>query len=537
MGLDRVSMPDGVVKGPNPLIWLLIDGLSWSLVNRHRESHAVDHLARCPFYPLLPLSPNCQTPPSLFSIFSGTPVSQHGLTGYLMPAPSAHDLLAVADAFEVWPRDIAMVWDEWAAQGIAFRLCALPFVQPHRLGSALLGQSSVYEGRSVKPEVIENGACLRIGPAQVNGRISVTTSGAVLEWAEELGRLPCILPLGKTVHLPVEGPGTVCNAVALRAVTIEGRICVVSFGYREVRTKGFEGNSSHAYVANDLTMLYRSGRLGRRLDEDGQGAAEWLLLELMREMHESFCADIVGAVAAGDAQRVIGYYPVLDLLSHHLLKYLDAGWASVKMLEVGRRLFDELMSWVNDLIARCRDAAGRPVTCIAHSDHGMTPVHHDLYPNAFFERQGWLVYDTQGVPDMKASSAVFHPADNGLLLFHQARLGLMGLTPESVTYAWREYLDKTYRADWQMFEYPSGKLFEDGWTGSHYWQAPGGTRLCAKQSQHCVRASRKGGDHTVWANDPWLRGVLIDASDTPLPVPPHHVIELTDIRGWLTAKA
>ncbi|MFH7473917.1 hypothetical protein RA264_29665, partial [Pseudomonas syringae pv. tagetis] len=75
----------------------------------------------------------------------------------------------------------------------------------------------------------------------------------------------------------------------------------------------------------------RTGELGKRLDEGGQGAAEWLLLVLMREMHESFCEDIVGAVRAGDALRVIGYYPVVDLLSQHLLKYLAPGWASERM--------------------------------------------------------------------------------------------------------------------------------------------------------------------------------------------------------------
>ncbi|MFH7457217.1 hypothetical protein RA277_32095, partial [Pseudomonas syringae pv. tagetis] len=75
------------------------------------------------------------------------------------------------------------------------------------------------------------------------------------------------------------------------------------------------------YLANDLTVQYRTGELGKRLDEGGQGASEWLLLELMLEMHESFCEDIVGPVRAGDAQRLIGYYTVEDQLSHHLLKY------------------------------------------------------------------------------------------------------------------------------------------------------------------------------------------------------------------------
>ncbi len=99
------------------------------------------------------------------------------------------------------------------------------------------------------------------------------------------------------------------------------------------------------------------------------------------------------------------------------------------MREVGQQLFDEVSGWVDELIQRCMDAAGGEVRCVAHSDHGMAPVHHDLYPNAFFERQGWLVYDSAGVPDMHKSAVVFHPADNGLLLFNEARLAMSGHDP------------------------------------------------------------------------------------------------------------
>ncbi|PBP99488.1 hypothetical protein CCL17_17790 [Pseudomonas congelans] len=525
------------MRGADPLVWLLIDGLSWELVKRYRARQPGRPSAGWPCYPLLPLSPNCQTPPSLLSIFSGAPVSEHGLTGYLVPAPMPQDCLAVADAFQVWPRHIDMVWDEWARQGITFRLCAVPFVQPDRLGDALLGQSCVYQGFSLRPEVIENGGCLCIEALDVVARVSVQQGGAVLDWPEDQGRAPCRLPLGSTVHVPLseQVPGNVCKAIALRAVHIEKRVCVISFGYREVQALDLQGDAGKAYVANDLTVLYRTGQLGKRLDEGGQGAAEWLLLELMREMHESFCDDIVGAVRAGDAQRVIGYYPVVDLLSHHLLKYLAPEWASELMQEVGQRLFDEISEWVDELILRCVDAAGGEVRCVAHSDHGMAPVHHDLYPNSFFEQQGWLVYDASGVADMQKSAALFHPADNGLVLFNTARLALSGHDPGSVTDAWRKSLAQSFRDEWTMFECSDGQVFSEGWTGGCYWQAPRGTRLLSARSEQAARLSRKGGDHTVCATDPWLRGVLLDASSTPLPRPADAEVPLPAIRHWLTA--
>ncbi|ATV18220.1 alkaline phosphatase family protein [Pseudomonas syringae] len=529
------------MKGPDPLIWLLIDGLSWELLSRYRARTAggaslQGGSGRWPCYPLLPLSPNCQTPPSLFSIFSGTQVSTHGLTGYLMPAPAPHDLLAVTDAFHAWPRHIDMVWDEWARDDITFRLCAVPFVQAQRLGDSMVGQSSVYQGFSRRPELMEGGDCLHVEALGVKGWLNPQEGGMLLDCSEVKAPLSCWLPLGRTVHLQVEGPGNVCKAIALRTVLIEGRMAVVSFGYQEVQALGYQADAHRAYIANDLTGLYRAGQLGKRLDDGGQGAAEWVLLELMREMHESFCNDIVGAVAARDAQRVIGYYPVVDLLSHHLLKYLDPSWASPLMQQVGQQVFDELLGWVDELIVRCIAAAGAPARCVAHSDHGMAPVHHDLYPNTFFERCGWLGYDLEGLPDMQKSSVIFHPADNGLLLFNKERLALSGQTPLSVTEAWRQSLTEPFREGWAMFEHSSEQSFGSGWTGSSYWQAPRGARLLAARSEHTARPSRKGGDHTVCATDPWLRGVLLDASSTSLPPPAEHILTLPAIRQWLTAR-
>lgn len=524
------------MKGADPLIWLLIDGLSWELMQRHRvRGKQNGQLARCPLYPVLPLSPNCQTPPSLFSIFSGVDVDRHGLTGYPMPAPTAAQPLAVADTFEVWPRDIAMVWDDWAHQGICFRLCAVPFVQPQRLGAMLISQSCPYEGLTVNPEIIEHGGYLHIAPLLVHARLNCQANGATLHWHDQNGVATYWLALGSTVHvtLPVHStPGNAYQAIALRLVCIEGRICLVSFGFRQVSATAPQAPVHNAYVANDLTRLYRAGDLGLRMDEGGHGAAEWLLLELMREMHESFCADIVGAIAAADAQRVIGYYPVVDLLSHHLLKYIDATWASETMQQVGQCLFDEVLGWVDDLLMRCLAAAGQPVSCIAHSDHGMAAVHDDLFPNAFFETRGWLVYDHDGLPDPDKSAALFHPADNGLVLFNQRRLALSGDDPHTVTEAWRQSLPCALREGWSMFEHLGGPLFAHGWSGINYWQAPKGARLLAVRSTRFVRPSRKGGDHTVHANDPWLRGMLIDASTTSLPAPAD-VLTLPAISRWL----
>lgn len=536
------------MKGANPLIWILIDGLSWKLVQQSRaRTHgrsAIDRRSVASAwraYPLLPLFPNCQTPPSLFSIFSGVDVDRHGLTGYATPAPTLTRPLAVAEAFEIWPRDVDMVWDNWAQQGITFRLCAMPFVQPARLKSALVGRTSVYDGLAIRPQVIKHGGRLSIESLSIDMWIDVRANGVALNTCIGAIEKSLWVALGQTLHIPLASDtphGNAFRAIAVRAVRIEGQISLISFGYRAVQSQSPDKSSDahKAYVATDLTCLYRTGQLGRRMDDGGGGEAEHLLIELMREMHESFAADIVGAVGSGDAEYVVGYYPVVDLLSHHLLKYIDPAKASALMQQVGNRLFDEVVGWVDELIMRCRKAAGRPVRCIAHSDHGMSPIHYDLFPNAFFERHGWLFYDLQGEPDTETSVAIFHPADNGLVLFNTARLARLGYDPQYLIAAWRCALPDNLRRGWEMFEYPSNQVYKDGWCGSHYLQAPQGGRLLAARSSQLVRPSRKGGDHTVCSADPWLCGILFDASSSALDPPKGNVLTLPGISHWLAAN-
>lgn len=528
------------------LIWLLIDGLSWRLVNSRAAARPSSTLtkslsARKPprAIPLLPLQPNCQTPPSLFSIYSGTEVSQHGLTGYLMPAPTLDAPLACADAFSIWPKNIPMIWEQWANRGIRCRLAAIPFVQKERLGEALLGHSAVYEGPAVSPDVIMHDESLTIPMLGIDLRVEVCGDGLFLhDKTCDASQAPQWLALDFTHHFPIAralaGGNDHC-AIALRAARIDGEVALLSLGYRAVnRLPREHAEHSQAYVASDPAQLYRAGRLGKRLDENGEGAAERLLLTLMREVHNSFSADIVDAVRIGDADCVLGYYPVIDLLTHHLLKYIDPDRPPCAASHLCQTLFDTALDWVDELIDDCIKASPDPVCCIAHSDHGMAPVHDDLFPNRFFEQSAWLVYNAQGEPDIARSAVIFHPAENGLMWFHPARLAAAGVDIDTVVARWRSALPPELAQGWDMFKGPAfdetvAPIPQAGWSAEYYLQAPPGTRLLASRSDSLIRRSRKGGDHSVHSADPWLQGILVDVGNHPLGLPDRPALALADI--------
>jgi predicted AlkP superfamily phosphohydrolase/phosphomutase len=71
------------------LLWIVWDGASCDVVNElldQGDLPALRSLSAGVVVPLAPLSPNCQTPPSLASLYTGVAIAEHGVTGFRMPA-------------------------------------------------------------------------------------------------------------------------------------------------------------------------------------------------------------------------------------------------------------------------------------------------------------------------------------------------------------------------------------------------------------------------------------------------------------------
>ncbi len=76
------------------VLWVIWDGASFDVVEQLLGSGDLPVLAALTggrVLPLEPLSPNCQTSPSLASLFTGESVVEHGVTGFRTPV---HALVA-----------------------------------------------------------------------------------------------------------------------------------------------------------------------------------------------------------------------------------------------------------------------------------------------------------------------------------------------------------------------------------------------------------------------------------------------------------
>ncbi|MES2743616.1 MAG: alkaline phosphatase family protein [Pseudomonadota bacterium] len=534
------------------VVWLLIDGLSQQLLNRLGGGDDFPFLQSCLAQgrtaALAPLAPNCQTPPSLFTIWSGTLPAEHGLTGYDIPCQEGDDPTRFCDGFATWPRAIPMVWDRYAAAGKTIRTSAVPFMQTDKLGAALLSATDVFARPLLAPEVHGDGDVLRLPQLELEWELTrqgddfiARARGARAGQAHDVA-----VRLDQTVWLalptdPARAGGHTHQALGVRCARVDGVPMLINLGYQAVTVRGSDAAARIAagrdggFVVANPGKLYHDGRLGRRLDQGGQGGAETLLVDLMHEVHLSFANDFRWALRAGGADLVVLYYPVIDLLSHQILRYALDQHDDTRPGPLAP-LFARVLGWLDGLLAEVATLVGSDTTVVAHSDHGMVPLYRQIAPNRFFLEQGVLaVCADTGRIDHQRAMMFLHPAENGLLVWHPERLREAGLSAEAVLARLDGLLLEQGVPPIRLVEGPRAALAEV-WQCSHYMQAPPGTRLRAGAAEPLLCDSKKGGDHTVCSDEPWLRGVLIDMSARYQPFAPAATLQLADILSYVVSE-
>ncbi|MFP5195907.1 alkaline phosphatase family protein [Alcaligenes faecalis] len=502
------------------LVWFLVDGLPHELVCAYSAMRPHSKLAKLHSQgrtaSLTPLTPNCQTPPSLFTIWSGHGVEKHGLLGYDVPRCVDGDPTSFGNGFEIWPREIDMAWDLYAKRRQTIRACAVPFLQADRLTPWLLSATDVFHPPVAAARVFVDGEALSIPPLTL--RVEISDSEILLRDDQGREYWHCVIESDQP-EAPLVLPGTVPGdshfALILRGARVDGQPRLISLGYHAVQVHGTAAEArkrngySQPYVVSNPGKLYASGALGKRMNQGGQGAAEHLLVTLMRDVHNSFAADILDAVQTNDADLVVGYYPVIDLLSHQLLRYVvtdDGATLNGPLAD----FFYVVMDWLDSLVIQLSERIAPKAKFIINSDHGMLPIEWDISPNVFFVRQGWLSLRSDGTIDAHRSAVFFHPAENGLIVFHRERLHKTGLTRDDVINKLARAINESGLLGLKAIAGTAATL-GDTWQANLYLQPPAAARLRANIAGELVKHSDKGGDHTVHGPQPWLRGTLIDA--------------------------
>ncbi len=550
-----------------PLFWLLIDGLSYALCEKFLPAPELPTLTRLfqsdKVKPLDPLYPNCQTPPSLFSIWSGCPTQQHQITGYDVPLFEEGDLLGYRLGFEHWPTDLSLVWEYYASNHQAVRLCAVPFVNPDTLGDALLSSTQVFTTPLLEPFVVALGvtvpipqlqaslSCQQLGDRQFSIRLTVPNQQYETRLTSVNVWQPFTIPLRQLCPQKYQTGGATYVGVFQTGATWQ----FSCLGLRLINVAGQDDDAYRSafdttpYATNGLCQQYRSGQLGPKLTEQGSGEAEMRLLSSLQKVHESFCRDILWAISSPSYRQdlTVAYYPVVDLPQHEILAlFQQAAYISNQhpFRQITDLLFLEVLSWVDALLAQVTASRASHHRIIINSDHGMLPVMVTIFPNVYFHKQGWLVLDKQARIDPERSLCYYHPAENGLLVFNRQVMVSQGIGPEDVGLALLAHLSEHGFAGAEVLDTASNQVpdqdikagdatdFSARYITRYYLCPPKFARAKASCEGPFLRSSAKLGDHSVYCDDPWLKGIVIDAGQPWLSqgdTPAKDSYQLTDL--------
>jgi hypothetical protein len=525
------------------LTWIVVDGLPLWLLERFRSQRA-----RLPTLSFLhreqriaglrPVSPNCQTPPSLLSLFSGTPPVVHGVAGYDLP--DLDDPLATQNGFEAFVAHVSMIWDRYAAAGRTIRLCQVPFVDTARLGRNLLAWTHGFG----KP-VVSNTVLAAPMPGRrhlfdgIDGELEIEQVGqdyVLLRVASNDGTPQQSVLVKEGDWKPLDLQRSLMTIVGF--INVDGVPSLILLGAWSVRTHGDVARTfpTAPFIGGGLGQLYRQGRLGRIAIEGGDGTAELALFGAIRAVGRRFWAEALDAQGRRDADLVIGYQPACDLLFHEILGLIDRDLNrhTAYTSSLVEALLLRMLSDVDAALAAmsAADGTGR---LIVSSDHGMKAIDTVLLPNVILRDLGLLTMRDDGRIDATTSAAFYHPAETGLVCIAPTRLQPHGIDAEEVM---SKLIDGLTRlsgrpCDWFTCHIPD--FGPKGFLCSHYLSPGRGQTAKATLGDEAVKPSRKSADHATVSADPQLVGVVADLSTNRVPKWPTS-IAVEDVLSLLLAN-
>ncbi|MFM0288759.1 alkaline phosphatase family protein [Paraburkholderia megapolitana] len=514
------------------LVWLLVDGLPYDLVARFSAQlpTLASALREGRTRRLRPAFPNCQTPPSLASLFTGEQPAETGLTGYFIPRVHADDPLGFDDAFLLGVASrCRFLWEIAAGAGASVRLLHVPFVDAASLGTSL----RLYCYGFVRPALSPAIHTLKAGEPMPFDSGCETAWHALWQHDSDVVLLRCadgrehLLSTSKQIERVQLSADLVTE---LCQVEINGTRALIVLGIWRPHVQGdarqVEDYRHHMrgtpFFGSTFSRAYRAGALGKTLHDGGDGAAECLFVHCLERLAKRYAEDCLFAaqVAEMDCNSlVLAYQPVMDLALHELLGFASEGcaYATDAARAVVEPLLCRLLTGVDTLLAELLRMTGPDTDVLLSADHGMLPIDTLLYPNVLLREYGWLVLTEASGIDPERSACFYHPSENGLLVFNRETMRKQGITAEQIA-------DRLLAGIAQACGRPAALLecaiVDSGerWMAYHYLRPP--ACIQAKAEAHgaeVLALSRKTGDHCVQSDASALEGFIADLRGRVLP--------------------
>jgi len=506
------------------IVWLILDAAGYEITRRCIEAGVCPALSAIQKQGFLgasrPPEPNCETPPALRALFSGSPPAESGIWGYQMP-DYAGRLERAVSGFGVPITGAAPIWEELERRGRSYTLFNAAFrkdpvwgrgyggydllldsYRNHRPYSNWIRLNAEKEsfslgGANLRIESGEDGVCLRRGkrplaslaPGEIQPlKLSRTTSavGYSNGWCLFLSS-SCRPHLRISRQLQSEAAQLVPSAIHHGSL--------------------FRYSRRHGGLSIDEEMMlseYVTTQMGE------------LALAAIRDL---------------PSDLTILYFSLLDELGHVYLDQIEALWPEGRAAQLLRRcygLLDSYIAKIMDSLGRTslgrtslgQTSRGENTLLVLSADHGQAPYRRVLHLNDLLAEVGLV--RTSGDAgkrcyDLRHSVAYYHPANCGQVVVNQRQMKKAGLSREQIG----ERVLNCLRQANEGFGCQIGHL----WGGENdpyllFLYPRSDTHLSGRYNPgvNVVNADLKGGQHlSPLCPTPWMQAMLALWSPAGLP--------------------
>lgn len=171
------------------------------------------------------------------------------------------------------------------------------------------------------------------------------------------------------------------------------------------------------FAGEGLKSHYRTGQLGPRLVDGGDGSAEAVFVSSLECIARSFGAAVDAVLACPRADLVVIYLPLTDDIGHELVGWCDPASAMYRA-DVADAVWAQVArgyGLADGILGRVLDAAGPADTVLLGADHGIVGSAHLVALNQALIDAGLAARTPDGALDVQRSAVIYHPANNGSL--------------------------------------------------------------------------------------------------------------------------
>lgn len=380
-----------------------------------------------------PPAPNCQTPPSLATLFTGTAQIEHGVTGFTVPGGFDEPVEAHRSGFDERYPGRPPVWQRCHDLGLRTRFVHAPWVfgadgcVPAEVEAAVEGYSTERAPASVLALTSVDGDPEPVSWVCGDQSVSVLVRGENVQL--DTGSVVVDLPTSGD-WVPVRLDGTAGFWAGL--ISVPGGRLVARTGIWAPRSAGSNTQLADAlagdtvFAGAGLKAQYRRGVFGPRLIEGGDGSAEAVFSASVDCVARSFTAATRAALTGPQPDLTVIYLPWTDDVGHEL-----AGWCDPHSATYRPAIADRIWEHVagayrsaDTVLKQVLDIAEPTDTVILSADHGVVGSVGLVRVNRVLVDAGLAMLEPGGRLDHRASDVIYHPANNGLLrVNHTGRPG------------------------------------------------------------------------------------------------------------------